>query len=94
MAYQPTDGDNYYKVTGTAVGTVTIIPEKTTFRTLISGTATTGTVVFYDSASGTTADILFEVTGAANINRALNIRVRNGLTYVTSGTTNMIATWS
>jgi len=92
---QGLDLAQYYRVSGTASGTTTILNRKGNFHKLFIPTTKTGTATFYDNASGTSSDTyLFEISnsvaGSVNPTKELGLRVKNGLTVVTGGTTDFL----
>ena len=86
---QPASNDGYFRLTGTAAGTVQIANNPCNLNSYTVGTTTTGTVVLYDiagSAVGTTAATqIVSFTGA--IRDAYPwLRCKKGLVAVVSGT--------
>ncbi len=78
---QPVANDGYYRLTGTAAGTTIILPRSGNWNTYTVGTATTGTVTFYDSATiaGTAAGNQLNGYTGAVVNHDLRIYLKNGL---------------
>ncbi len=82
--------DGYFHLTGTAAGTTSVMNRSGNFNTIIVGTVTTGTVLFYDSsgtAQGTAAStLLTSITGAVN-SFWPQVFVHNGILAVQVGGT-------
>lgn len=97
---QPASKGQYTRVFGTAAGTTVIRTADANFERIILGQTKTGTVSFYDTgaATGTTsANFLgdFQNTvGSVPVSIEMGFRVKNGLTAVIGGTTDMIAVTS
>ena len=94
MSTQPVAGGfNAYTLGSTSLGTVTIKAADTTLVRMIFPANATGTVAVYDSVSGTNS--LSYGTYACTVGSIpsqieLGISLNNGLTVVTSGTTNTV----
>lgn len=84
------DGYQWTAISGTAAGTTTLFNRKGILHSVVfSGTAA-GTIAFYDSASGTNSSKIIEMGNEVSgvpLEVEINARVRNGLTYVITGTT-------
>lgn len=86
----------YSRVSGTVAGTAVV---KSTgygiLHSVTSGLAKTGTATFYDNASGTSASsLLFALNNNAISNHVLDIRLKNGLTVETGGTTDLLVSFN
>jgi hypothetical protein len=81
--------DGYFHLTGTAAGTTSVMNYGGNFNVYTVGTATTGTVTFFDSSGtlmGTTAaNRMLSFTGAV-VNAQPWTKTKNGLLAVVSGT--------
>lgn len=89
------EGAQYYRVAGTTAGTTVIKAEKTALYNIVIGQTKTGTVTFYDNASGTASGYLMDVinsaaAGGLPVSLVINARLRKGLTVVVGGTTDML----
>jgi len=89
------DYPQYERISGTSAGTTTILDRKGNFHRLFIPVSKTGTATFYDNASGTSSDtLLFEINnsiaGSVNPTKEIGLRVKNGLTVVTGGTTDFL----
>lgn len=90
------EGAQYYRISGTAAGTTVIKPSKTALYGIVIGQTKTGTVTFYDNATGTASgglmDVVNATAGAGAIPTSIEVgaRLRNGLTVVVGGTTDML----
>lgn len=92
------EGAQWFRVQGTAAGTTTVKVGKTALYNVVIGQSKTGTVTFYDSASGTNSSYLMAVdntvtAGAVPNSLAVDARLRNGLTVVVGGTVDMLITY-
>lgn len=85
-------GLQWSRVSGTAVGTVTLKDRDAVLQRVVFPATATGTIDIYDSASGTSATTFKLVNDTVDFPTTvdLGIQLRNGLTYVTSGTTNAL----
>lgn len=80
----------WFRLTGTAAGTQPILAYAANLETITVGSATTGTVTFYDSSGTTmgtvgTANLITSITGAVN-SFDLRTHVKNGILAVVGGT--------
>ena len=85
-------GHQWSKIAGTALGTTTLKTNSTILDSIFMPATATGTITIYDSASGTSAVNFTVVNDTVDFPASipLNIQLRKGLTYVTSGTTNAL----
>lgn len=95
---QPVDLPGYTRVTGTAAANTTILDRAGNVHRVIMTTSATGTAIFYDNASGTSAAThLYEISnfidGTADTVRELGHKVKNGLTVAVSGTTDFVVVY-
>lgn len=91
-----TSGYQWTVISGTAAGTAVICDRECTLGGVFIPSTTTGTITFYDSASGT-SDKTFSVvnnTGTTPNVIDLGIQMSNGLTYISGGTTSMMVIWN
>lgn len=89
-------GFQYYRVNGTAAGTTTIKADTTVLHAINVGATKTGTVTFYDSASGTNSNYLIAIDNNGTPPCQGNIvdaQLKSGLTVVVSGTTDLLVTY-
>lgn len=92
MASNP-DNSGYYHLLGTAAGTAVVLNAAGNFNTIVNGTATTGTAIFYDTsvAGGTAAGVLLTtITGTPITTYRPEIHTKNGLVAVVSGTVDLL----
>lgn len=82
---------SWKRISGTAAGTTTLIDSRQgQFNGLFLGGTSAGTVAFYDTASGTTADSEIFTRSLITVGSApswldLKFDVRNGLKIVSTG---------
>lgn len=90
---QPVSGGQWLVVAGTAAGTVVAFDHAVVLDRIILGTTTTGTVQFLDINAAGTANPVYTLAGTTTPFQSINFGVQfhNGLTYVTTGTTDMLA---
>ncbi len=95
MSAQPISGFQWTVVSGTAAGTTTITAHSAVLYGVFVSGATTGTVTFYDSASGTSAKSfdMVNTTFDQPTTVPFQVQFKKGITYATSGTTSMVAIW-
>lgn len=90
-------GAQWKRVSGTAAGTTVIKSNLTTLYGVVIGQNKTGTVTFYDNASGTSAathmTAIDNTAGTPGQSLYIGARCRNGITVVTAGTTDMLVTF-
>ena len=90
---QPISGGEFVNIAGTAAGTVTIKDRSCVLDRIILPSTKTGTVTFYDNATGTTAaSQIFEIVNdTVDFPTAVkcNLQCKNGLTYFSGGTVGM-----
>lgn len=93
---QPNAGYQWFNISGTAAGTAVITNKQATLAAVYIPANNTGTVTFYDSATGTAAkSIAFANTvGSIPTNIWLNINFSNGIAYTVGGTTSVVAIWN
>jgi hypothetical protein len=93
---QPVDANNYAYLSGTAAGTTNLIDRSVNLNRLIFGTPTTGTAWIYDNAAGdNSGNLIYTFLGTTTYEQVdLDLKLRTGLTYASTGTTNVIATYS
>lgn len=87
MASNPVN-DPYYRLLGTAVGTVVVLQHQGNFSSYTVGTLTTGTVTLFDSSTlaGTAAgNYIASYTGALRDSRP-GVYVKRGIVALVSGT--------
>ncbi len=93
---QPISGAAWKRINGTAIGTTTIVAEPAVLHSIVIGTSVTGTVDFYDDATGSvTGNFMFTMQntgGSVPQNVIVDAQLKNGLSYVKSGTTDMMVT--
>lgn len=96
MSLQPNSGYQWSTIAGTALGTVTLKSTSTVLERLVMPASATGTIAIYDSASGAAGSSFTVVNDTVDFPTTieLGMQLRNGLTYVTSGTTNAIAIYN
>lgn len=91
---QPVSGFQYKRISGTAAGTTVIKASSTVLHSIVIGQNKTGTVTFYDNASGTTAASLLanidNTTGTQPTSLVFNAQMKNGLVAESGGTTDML----
>lgn len=92
---QPVDGHEWQRISGTAAGTTNVLTRKGNFAGVFVPLAKTGTATFYDQNAGTSAaTLMFEISnaiaGSVPPYREVNARVKNGLTVVVGGTTDLV----
>jgi len=91
------EGAQWVRVSGTAAGTTVIKASRTALYTVVIGQSKTGTVTFYDHPTGATNLIMAVdntiAAGAVPNSLEVGARLRNGLTVVTGGTTDMVVTY-
>lgn len=90
---QPVSGAMWSRISGTAAGTATLYTGGIQLSRVVVGATKEGTVTFYDSASGTSARLLTAIGntgGSIPTSVEIGARVRDGLTYVLAGTTDML----
>lgn len=89
---QPVASNPYIHLNTTALGTQNLVNNSGNFNSYIVGTATTGTVTFYD-AGGTaqigTATYITTYTGAVRDSN-VNLKLKRGLSVIVSGTIDAI----
>lgn len=89
---------SYSRISGTAAGTTTIKSGYGLLGAIFTGVSTAGTITYYDSSSGTNANIIAIVpSNGANIpfTHVLNCRFTQGLVAVQSaGTADQTVTYS
>lgn len=91
---QPVSGNNWTRVSGTAAGTTTVTDRAATLDKVFYGIARTGTVVLYDSASGTSSRVITTCQNAGNFtSMSMEIACKDGIVAVTSGTTDLVVVW-
>jgi hypothetical protein len=91
---QPVSGYSCTNVIGTAAGTTTFFSREGVFQGVHFGTATTGTVTFYDNTDGGTSKPLMTVVNAvASSKEAIHAGVKKGLSAVYGGTVDMLVTY-
>ncbi len=99
MSSQPVSGDQFTRISGTAAGTTVVSPDGATLKSVVWGGNFTGTLTFYNvgSAAGTTAAnhviALNNNTGTIPDGIYPNFQMRNGITVVVGGTTDMTVGW-
>jgi hypothetical protein len=93
---QPVDTNSYRYLSGTAAGTSCLIDNPVNLNRLIFGTPTTGTAWIYDNAAGDgSGNLIYTFLGTTTYKQVdLDLKLQKGLTYATSGTTNVIVTYS
>ena len=96
MYIQPNSGLQWTMISGTAAGTVTITARNAILAGVYIPANATGTVTFYDSPTGTaTKQIAFANTvGSIPTSIDVSLNFSNGMTYISGGTTNMVAIWN
>lgn len=95
---QPQSGYGYNHLSGTAAGTTVVFARSGTFHGITFGLSKTGTIDVYDSATaaGTAAgNLVLSVDNAINAGNlpstlAVDAGLKNGLTVLQSGTTDVV----
>ena len=90
---QPVSGGQWKVLSGTVAGTTVAVVHSCVLERLILGTTTTGTIQFLDLTSAGTANPVYTIAGTTSPFQSieLGIQFHNGLTFVSTGTTNMLA---
>jgi glycine cleavage system protein P-like pyridoxal-binding family len=95
---QPVSGYSWKRISGTAIGTAVVSAEAVTLHSVVIGENKTGTIAFYDNATGSAAAdymvTLQNTAGTVPQNIVLDAQCKNGLSYVVSGTTDLLITYS
>lgn len=99
---QPQTGYGYNHITGTAVGTTTVFAREGVLHSVIIPASKTGTISIYDSATGAgtaTTNLVLTVDNAVNAGNlpttlVVHSAMKNGLTMVTGGTTDVTVTYN
>lgn len=88
------EGAQWKRVQGTAAGTTVLKDSRTVLYGVVIGQNKTGTVTFYDHASGTSATSYMtavdNTSGTQPTSLYFGMRMRNGITVTTGGTTDML----
>lgn len=90
---QPVSGLQWSNIAATVAATATLFSGACTLVRVIFPANATGTVTFYDSASGTTATSLAALpctSGSIPSSIEIGAQMKTGLTYTSGGTSNMI----
>jgi hypothetical protein len=90
---QPVSGGQWASVAGTAAGTTVLFSRPCVLERVIMGTTTNGTVQFLDISAAGTANPVYTLAGTSAPFKSVEfgIQFRNGITYVSTGTTDMLA---
>lgn len=88
---QPQGAAQYKNLSGTAAGTATLFARPCVLERIIIPASATGTVTFYDDASGATNSIFAIVNDTVDFPTSIEcgFQCRRGLGYITGGTTSM-----
>ena len=93
MANQPFSGGQWKRISGTAAGTTNVMTTSGNLYSIYLPATKTGTASFYDQNAGTSsANFIFDLAntvGTIPTSLNLSLRVKNGLTVVVGGTTDM-----
>jgi hypothetical protein len=88
------NGAQWQRISGTAAGTTVVKASETTLYGVVIGQNKTGTVTFYDHASGTSATSKLgsvdNTCGTQPTSLDIGARMRNGIVAETGGTTDML----
>lgn len=90
---QPTSGYQWSYISATAAATATLFTGETRLIRIVVPANATGTVTFYDSASGTNSSNLGAypcTTGTIPTSIEFGAALRTGLTYTSGGTSGML----
>lgn len=91
---QPISGFQWQRISGTAAGTTVVKASPTVLHAVVLGQNKTGTVTFYDHASGTSATSLMtkldNTVGTQPTTVTFNSQCKNGLVAESGGTTDML----
>lgn len=92
MSLQPVSGLQWRAVAGTALGTVNLTTDPTNLVRIVMPASATGTLAIYDSSTGATGSSFTVVNDTVDFPTTieLGVQLKNGLSYVTSGTTNAL----
>lgn len=90
---QPVSGGQVVHLSGTAAGTTVLIDRPCVVERFIIPASATGTVTIHDSATGSTGAVFVLVNDTVDFPTSLEcgFQLRNGLSYVTGGTTSLYA---
>jgi len=83
---------SWQRISGTAAGTTVISPVSGNLKSVVIGQNKTGTVTFYDNASGTSSLLMFNLDntiGSIPTSLSIDAHLRYGLVAVVGGTTDM-----
>ena len=89
---QPVSASQWKAISGTAAGTATLFTRSGNLVRVIIPANLTGTVTFYDSASGTNSNDIVSLpctVGTIPTSIEIGCAVKDGLTYTLGGTTEL-----
>ena len=90
---QPVSGFSKVRINGTGAGTTVIKAFPTVLHAIVIGQNKTGTVTFYDDATGTSSGRLIDIDntcGTRPLTIPIGMQMRNGIVAELGGTTDML----